>query len=144
MSLAISDDLIRNVLTSVRTIAVVGASINEDRPSHNVTKFLVAQGYNVFPVNPGQAGKTIAGRTIAGRLADIGEPIDMVDIFRASASVEPVVDEALALSPRPKVIWMQLGVINNEAAAKAQAAGLIVIMDRCPHIEINRLHLPRR
>lgn len=144
MSLAYSDDLIRNILTSVRTIAVVGASINEDRPSHNVTKFLVAQGYNVFPVNPGQAGKTIAGRTIVGRLADILEPIDMVDIFRASASVEPVVDDALALMPRPNVIWMQLNVINDAAAAKAEAAGLTVIMNRCPHIETNRLHLPRK
>lgn len=136
-----SDDLIRSVLTSVKTIAVVGASTNETRPSYNVTRFLIDRGYTVYPVNPGQDGKEIGGRKIHARMADIGEPIDMVDIFRAPAEAGKAVDEALALSPPPKVIWMQLGVINDEAAARAKAAGVTVIMDRCPHIEVNRLGL---
>lgn len=141
MALTYSDDLIRSILTSVKTIAVVGASINEARPSNGVTRFLIARGYNVFPVNPGHAGKTIDGRTIVARLADVPEPIDMVDIFRAPAEAGKAVDEALALSPLPKIIWMQLDVINELAAAKAEAAGLTVIMDRCPHIEVRRLRL---
>lgn len=135
------DDLIRDILTSVKTIAVVGASTNEARPSHNVTKFLIGRGYTVYPVNPGQDGKTIGGRTVVASLADAPESIDMVDIFRASPQAADAVDAALALRPLPKVIWMQLGVVNEEAAAKAEAAGVTVIMDRCPHIEVNRLGL---
>ena len=134
-----SDDEIRAVLDDVTTIAMVGASAKDVRPSYFVLKYLLAKGYRVIPVNPGQAGKEILGQTVYGALADISEPIDMVDIFRSSAAAAKVVDEALALAPQPKVIWMQLGVRNDEAAAKAQAAGLRVIMNRCPKIEYGRL-----
>ena len=136
---AYSDDEIRAVLDDVRTIAMVGASAKDVRPSYFVLKYLLAKGYHVIPVNPGQAGKEILGQKVYGALADIPEPIDMVDIFRSSAAAAGVVEEALALSPKPKVIWMQLGVRNDEAAAKAEAAGLRVIMNRCPKIEYGRL-----
>ncbi len=118
---------------------MVGASAKDVRPSYFVLKYLLAKGYHVIPVNPGQAGKEILGQKVYGALADIPEPIDMVDIFRSSAAAAGVVEEALALSPKPKVIWMQLGVRNDEAAAKAEAAGLKVIMNRCPKIEYGRL-----
>ena len=134
-----SDDEIRAVLDSVKTIAMVGASAKDVRPSYFVLKYLLAKGYRVIPVNPGQAGKDILGQKVHGALADISEPIDMVDIFRSSEAAAKVVDEALALQPRPKVIWMQLGVRNDKAAAKAEAAGLRVIMNRCPKIEYGRL-----
>jgi len=134
-----SDDEIRAVLDGVRTIAMVGASAKDVRPSYFVLKYLLAKGYRVIPVNPGQAGKDILGQKVHGALADISEPIDMVDIFRSSEAAAKVVDEALALQPRPKVIWMQLGVRNDEAAARAEAAGLRVIMNRCPKIEYGRL-----
>jgi len=130
---------ISGILNSVRTIAIVGASANDVRPSFFVTKYLLDKGYTVYPINPGQAGKEIAGRKAYARLADVPEPIDMVDIFRASAQVPPIVDEALALKPLPKVIWMQLTVRNDEAAAKAEAAGIKVVMNRCPKIEYGRL-----
>lgn len=130
---------ISGILNSVKTIAIVGASANDVRPSFFVTKYLIDKGYTVFPINPGQAGKEILGRTVHARLADIPGPVDMVDIFRASAAVPPVVDEALALEPRPKVIWMQLTVRHDEAAAKAEAAGVKVVMNRCPKIEYGRL-----
>jgi predicted CoA-binding protein len=130
---------ISGILNSVKTIAIVGASANDVRPSFFVAKYLVAKGFTVFPVNPGQAGKEIAGRLTYARLADIPEPIDMVDIFRASNAVPAIVDEALALAPLPKVIWMQLTIRNDEAAAKAEAAGIQVVMDRCPKIEYARL-----
>ncbi|HEY4193836.1 MAG TPA: CoA-binding protein, partial [Mesorhizobium sp.] len=104
-----------------------------------VLKYLLAKGFSVFPVNPGHAGKEILGRMTYAKLADIPEPIDMIDIFRASASVPPIVDEALALDPLPKIIWMQLTVRNDEAAAKAEAAGIKVVMNRCPKIEYGRL-----
>ena len=130
---------IADILNRVKTIAIVGASTNDVRPSFFVTKYLIDKGYAVFPVNPGQAGKEILGRTIYARLGDVPEPIDMVDIFRASAAVPPIVDEALALDPKPKVIWMQLTVRNDEAAAKAEAAGVKVVMNRCPKIEYGRL-----
>lgn len=132
---------LRGILTGVTTIAVPGASPNEDRPSHGVMQFLLQHGYRVIPVNPGQAGGTILGQTVYARLADIPEPIDMVDIFRNSAAAAAVVDEALALPVLPKVIWMQLGVRHDEAARKAEAAGLKVVMNRCPAIEIPRLGL---
>lgn len=134
-----NDDAIAEILRSVRSIAVVGASANEARPSFFVVKYLVAKGYTVYPVNPGQAGKTIAGCLTYARLADIPAPIDMVDIFRASEAVPGVVAEALALSPLPKAIWMQLGVRHDEAARTAEAAGLKVVMNRCPKIEFGRL-----
>lgn len=130
---------ISGILNSVKTVAIVGASANEVRPSFFVTKYLIDKGYTVFPVNPGHAGKEILGRMTYAKLSDIPEPIDMVDIFRASAAVPPIVDEALALDPLPKVIWMQLTVRNDEAAAKAEAAGLKVVMNRCPKIEYARL-----
>jgi predicted CoA-binding protein len=130
---------IADILREVRTVAMVGASANEVRPSFFVLKYLLAKGYSVFPVNPGHAGKEILGRMTYATLADIPETVDMVDIFRASAAVPPIVDEALALSPLPKVIWMQLTVRNDEAAAKAEAAGVKVVMNRCPKIEYGRL-----
>lgn len=133
------DAYIADILNGVKTIAIVGASANDVRPSFFVAKYMIDKGYTVFPVNPGQAGKEILGRTVYARLADIPEPIDMVDIFRASSAVPPIVDEALALDPRPKAIWMQLTVRHDEAAAKAEAAGIKVVMDRCPKIEYGRL-----
>ncbi len=130
---------ISGILNSVRTIAIVGASANDVRPSFFVTKYMIDKGYEVFPVNPGHAGNEILGRMTYASLSDIPVPIDMVDIFRASAAVPPIVDEALALDPLPKVIWMQLTVRHDEAAAKAEAAGVKVVMNRCPKIEYARL-----
>lgn len=130
---------ITGILNSVKSIAIVGASANEVRPSFFVAKYLIDKGYAVFPINPGHAGKPILGRMTYASLAEIPEPVDMVDIFRASEAVPGVVDEALALSPLPKVVWMQLGIRNDEAAAKAEAAGLKVVMNRCPKIEYARL-----
>jgi predicted CoA-binding protein len=133
------DDLIATILHETRTIAIVGASVNEVRPSHFVTKYLIDKGYTVFPINPGQAGREMLGRPVFARLADVPEPIDMVDVFRSSEAAAAVVDEALALDPLPRTIWMQLGVRNDAAAAKAEAAGIRVVMDRCPKIEYGRL-----
>ncbi|WP_439528536.1 CoA-binding protein [Pannonibacter sp.] len=134
-----TDDLIRRVLSETRSIAIIGASANEVRPSFFVTKYLIAKGFEVWPVNPGLAGKELLGRPVHGRLSDIPVPVDMVDIFRASDAVPGIVDEALGLPELPKVIWMQLGVEHEEAAATAEAAGLTVIMNRCPKIEYGRL-----
>ncbi|HEV2900795.1 MAG TPA: CoA-binding protein [Pseudaminobacter sp.] len=130
---------ISGILNSVKTIAIVGASANDVRPSFFVLKYLLAKGFDVYPVNPGQASKQILGREVYARLADIPTKIDMVDIFRASSAVPPIVDEAMVLDPLPKVIWMQLTVRNDEAAAKAEAAGIKVVMNRCPKIEYARL-----
>ena len=130
---------ISGILNDVRTIAIVGASANDVRPSYFVTKYLIDKGYDVHPVNPGQAGKEILGRRVYASLAEVPAAIDMVDIFRPSAAVPGVVDEALALDPLPKVIWMQLTVRHDEAAAKAEAAGIKVVMNRCPKIEYARL-----
>lgn len=130
---------ISGILNDVRTIAIVGASANDVRPSYFVTKYLIDKGYEVHPVNPGQAGKEILGRRVYASLAEVPAAIDMVDIFRPSAAVPGVVDEALALDPLPKVIWMQLTVRHDEAAAKAEAAGIRVVMNRCPKIEYARL-----
>ncbi|MGX5831402.1 CoA-binding protein [Mesorhizobium sp. 43Arga] len=130
---------IGGILNSVKTIAMVGASANDVRPSYFVLKYLLAKGFSVFPVNPGQAGKEILGRMTYARLADIPEPIDMVDIFRAATAVPGIVDEVLRLDPLPKVIWMQLGVRHDEAAARAEAAGIKVVMNRCPKIEYGKL-----
>jgi predicted CoA-binding protein len=134
---AYSDDHVRSVLTAARTIAVVGFSNNPDRASHHVTEFLIRQGYDVWPVNPGLAGKEALGRTVVASLADVPVPIDMVDVFRNSEAAGAVVDEAIAVGA--KYVWMQLGVRNDEAAARAEKAGLTVIMNRCPAIEIPRL-----
>lgn len=134
-----SDDMIRRVLSETRSIAIIGASANEVRPSFFVTKYLIAKGFEVWPVNPGLAGKELLGRPVHGRLSDIPAPIDMVDIFRASDAVPGIVEEVLGLPSLPKVVWMQLGVEHEEAAAKAEAAGLTVIMNRCPKIEYGRL-----
>jgi predicted CoA-binding protein len=136
---AYADAYIRGILNTVKTIAMVGISPKDNRPSYFAFKYLLERGYQMIPVNPGQAGHEILGRRVYARLADIPEPIDMVDVFRASAHVPPIVDEALALAPRPGVIWMQLGVRHDEAAAKAEAAGLKVVMNRCPKIEYGRL-----
>ncbi|MCB1488898.1 MAG: CoA-binding protein [Bauldia sp.] len=137
--LTYSDELITSILRSVKTIAMVGASPNPARPAYLVLKYLLSQGFHVIPVNPGHAGKTLLGQTIYGKLADIPEPIDMVEVFRRSEAAGAVVDEALKLDPLPKVIWMQLSVRDDAAAARAEAAGLTVIMDRCPKIEYGRL-----
>jgi hypothetical protein len=133
------DDYIRAILGEVKTIAMVGASANAVRPSHFVVKYLLAKGYRVVPVNPGQAGKEILGQTVYARLADIPFAVDMVDIFRAPQVVPGIVEEALALKPRPKAIWMQLGVRDDAAAERAEQAGLKVVMNRCPKIEYGRL-----
>jgi uncharacterized protein len=133
------DAYIRGILNTVKSIAMVGISPKESRPSYFAFKYLLERGYNMIPVNPGQAGKEILGRKVYGRLAEIPEPIDMVDVFRASQYAVPIVEEALKLDPRPQVIWMQLGVRNEEAAAKAEAAGIKVVMNRCPKIEYGRL-----
>ncbi|MBP2460738.1 MULTISPECIES: CoA-binding protein [unclassified Rhizobium] len=133
------DDVIAGVLKSTKTIALVGASPNPDRPSNRVMGFLLQRGYRVFPVNPGHAVKQILGQEVYASLADVPEPVDMVDVFRASEYLDSVVDEALALDQPPKVIWAQLGVRDDQAAVKAEAAGIQVIMDRCPAIEYPRL-----
>ncbi|WP_256750829.1 CoA-binding protein [Mesorhizobium sp. Mes31] len=130
---------IAGILNSVKTIAMVGASANDVRPSYFVLKYLLAKGFSVFPINPGQAGKEILGRMTYARLADIPEPIDMVDVFRNAAALPGIVDEVLRLDPLPKVLWMQLGVRNDEAAARAEAAGINVVMNRCPKIEYGKL-----
>ena len=136
---AYPDFYLTDILRSTKTIALVGASPNTERPSHRVMAFLLRKGYRVFPVNPGQAGKQIHGQTVYARLADIPEPIDMVDVFRASEAVPALVDEILALKARPKVVWTQLAVRDDEAAKKAEEAGVKVVMDRCPAIEYPRL-----
>lgn len=130
---------IRAILEDVRTVAIVGASSNEARPSFFVTKYLIDKGYNVFPLNPGMAGKEICGRKVYASLGEVPEPIDMVDIFRNSAVAASFVDQALTLKPVPKVIWMQLTVRHDEAAEKAEAAGVRVVMNRCPKIEYGKL-----
>jgi len=136
-----TDTFLRDTLQSTRVIAVVGFSPDPSRPSHYVAEFLRAQGYRVVPVNPGQAGKTFLGETVVARLSDIPAdvPVDMVDIFRRSDAVPGVVEEAMAALPHLRTIWMQLGVAHAEAAEKARAAGLAVVEDRCPKMEIPRL-----
>jgi uncharacterized protein len=133
------DSYIRGILNTVKSIAMVGISPKDNRPSYFAFKYLLERGFTMIPVNPGQAGKEILGRKVYARLSDIPEPVDMVDVFRASQHAGPVVDEALTLKPRPRVLWMQLGVRNDAAAAKAEAGGMKVVMDRCPKIEYGRL-----
>jgi predicted CoA-binding protein len=133
------DSYIRGILNTVKTIAMVGISPKDVRPSYFAFKYLLERGYRMIPVNPGQVGGEILGQPVYARLADIPEPIDMVDIFRAPQYALAVVEEALALKPRPRVIWMQLGIRNEEAARLAEANGLKVVMNRCPKIEYGRL-----
>jgi len=136
-----SADYLKGILGEVKTIALLGASPKPDRPSFGVMRFLLSRGYTVHPVNPGQAGKEILGQTVYATMADIPETIDMVDVFRAPEYLGEVVAEALALPNRPKVIWGQLSVRDDEAVKPAEAAGIKVVMDRCPAIEIPRLGL---
>lgn len=132
---------IAELLGNVRTIALVGASDRPDRASNGVMKFLQDHGYRVLPINPTITGEHIHGEYVWRELAQIGEPIDMVDIFRRSSEVLPIVEQAIAIGA--KAVWMQLGVVDEVAAAKAEAAGLKVVMDHCPKIEIMRLGLGR-
>ena len=133
------DPYLRDILTSVRTIAVVGASPRRERPSHGVMAYLQRRGYRTIPVNPNAAGVAINGETVYARLADVPEPIDMVEVFRRTEMAGGVVDEAIAVGA--KVIWMQLGVRDDAAAARGEMRGLKVVMNRCPAIEIPRLGL---
>jgi len=133
-----SDEDIRRILTQTKRIALVGASAKPERDSHHVMAFLLEKGFDVTPVNPGLAGQEILGRKVVATLAEAA-PLDMVDLFRRAEEVEAPVEEAIRLGA--KTVWMQLGVVNEEAAAKARAAGLAVVMDRCPAIEMPRLGL---
>ncbi len=134
-----SEDDIAHLLSRVRFVALVGASDRPDRPSYRVMRFLQTRGYRVFPVNPQLAGTHIHGEPVYASLGDIGEPIDLVDIFRRPQAAGDAVDEAIATGA--KAVWLQLGVINHDAAARAEAAGLDVVMDRCPAIDIPRLNI---
>jgi predicted CoA-binding protein len=136
---AYDNSYISGILQSVKTIAVVGASANDVRPSYFVMKYMIDKGYTVIPVNPGQAGREILGQMTYAKLSDIPVAIDMVDIFRASDAVPGIVEEVSALEPLPKIVWMQLTVRHDEAAARAEAAGIKVVMNRCPKIEYGRL-----
>jgi predicted CoA-binding protein len=133
------DSYIRGILNTVKTIAMVGISPKDNRPSYFAFKYLLERGYRMIPVNPGLAGGEILGQKVYARLADIPEPVDMVDVFRAPAYAPGLVEEALALKPRPQIIWMQLGVRNDAAAALAEQNGIKVVMNRCPKIEYGRL-----
>jgi uncharacterized protein len=135
----LQDSDIREIFEKVRVIALIGASNNPERPSNYVGAFLQQRGYRVIPVNPGLAGQELNGEKVYAALADIPEKIDMVDIFRAADAVPGIVDEVLKLSAKPSVIWMQMGIINQDAAETARKAGLTVVMDRCPRVEIPRL-----
>jgi predicted CoA-binding protein len=136
-----SDDYIKSILRSTKTIAMVGASGNEMRPSYFAMKYLLDKGFKVIPVNPTMGGKTILDQPVYASLKEVPAPVDMVDIFRASDAAPGIVKEALAEKDRlcVKTIWMQLGVISEDAAAMAREAGLNVVMDRCPKIEYGRM-----
>ena len=136
-------DYLRRILTDVKTIALLGASSNPDRPSHGVMRFLLSRGYRVFPVNPGQAGKEILGQKVYAKLADIPEPVDMIDVFRAPEYLSAIVEEAILLPERPSVIWGQRSVRDANSAAKGEAYAMEVVMDRCPAIEYPRLNIVR-
>ena len=135
--LTYDDETIRTVLRDTRTIAMVGASAKWSRPSFFVMKYMQRKNYRVIPVNPGIAGQEILGEPVAASLSDIGEPVDMVDVFRNSEAAGPITDEAIDIGA--KSVWMQIGVRNDDAASRAEAAGLTVIMNRCPKIEYSRL-----
>ena len=139
--LVYDDGLIQRVLKDTRTIAMAGASPNRVRPSNFAMKYLLGKGFQVHPINPGHAGKDICDQLTYASLADVPAPIDMLDVFRNSEAARGLINEAIALKDEKqiKVVWLQLGVINHEAAARAEAAGLTVIMDRCPKIEYGRL-----
>jgi uncharacterized protein len=132
-------EYIRGILKGVKTIAMVGASANSVRPSYLVMQYLLGKDYDVIPVNPGLAGQMLKGQPVYAALKDIPRAIDMVDIFRNSEAAGPIVEEALTLDPLPHVIWMQLSVRNDAAAARAEAAGIKVVMDRCPKMEFGKL-----
>lgn len=133
------DSLLKRILTEVRTIAVVGVSMNPVRPSYYVARYLSLKGFKVIPVNPGHAGERLFGQVVRRDLADIEEPVDMVDVFRRSEAVPPIAEAALAAFPKLKVLWMQIGVENAEAREMAEARGVTVIENRCPKIEYQRL-----
>src|SRR6201990_2980427 len=133
------DNYIRGILNSMKSIAMVGASPVNVRPSYFACKYLAQRGYDMIPVNPGHVGKSLLGKPFVASLLDIDRPVDMVDIFRNSSHIMPAVEEALKMTPMPKVIWMQLGARDDSAAEKAEAAGLKVVMNRCPKIEYGRL-----
>lgn len=133
------DNYIRGILNGVKSIAMVGASPINVRPSYFAFKYLAQRGYDMIPVNPGHVGKTLLGKPFVASLLDIGRPVDMVDIFRNSTNIMPAVDDALKMTPLPKVIWMQLGARDEAAAEKAESAGIKVVMNRCPKIEYGRL-----
>jgi predicted CoA-binding protein len=133
------DGYIRGILNTVKTIAMVGVSNKESRPSYFAFKYLLERGYRMIPVNPGLVGKDLLGQKAYAKLTDISEPVDMVDIFRASPVALPIVEEVLKMQPRPRVVWMQLGIRNDEAATLAEANGIKVVMNRCPKIEYGRL-----
>ncbi|MCH2095164.1 MAG: CoA-binding protein [Rhodobacteraceae bacterium] len=134
-----SDSVLTSILKRTKTIAVVGVSMNPVRPSYYVARYLSLKGYKVIPVNPGHAGKTLFGYSVRSTLADIEEPVDMVDIFRRSEAVPPIVDDALDVLPDLRTIWMQIGVEHQQAAEIARTRGVDVVMNRCPKIEYQRL-----
>ncbi|MDC7789272.1 CoA-binding protein [Rhodoplanes sp. TEM] len=133
------DAYVRGILTTCRTIAMVGASAKDNRPSFFAFKYMLERGYRMIPVNPGLAGQQILGQTVHARLADIPEPVDMVDLFRNASYAAQTLDEMLAMTPRPGVLWLQLGVRDDATAARAESHGIKVVMDRCPKIEYGRL-----
>lgn len=133
-----TDEFLKDTLSRVRTIAVVGASANWNRPSFFVMKYLQAKGFRIIPVNPKEAGSTILGERVYASLPEIPHPVDMVEIFRSSAEAGPITDEAVRLGAR--VVWMQIGVRNEAACKRAEEAGLTVVMNRCPKIEYSRLY----
>ena len=131
-----SDAYISGILTECKSIALVGASPNEARPSYGVMAYLLDKGYFVTPVNPGQAGGDILGQTVAENLDELAGPVDMIDVFRNSSAIPALTEEILALDWKPKLVWMQLGVRDDDSAARLEAAGIAVIMNRCPAIEL--------
>jgi len=133
------DAYLRDILATSRTIAMIGASPKADRPSHGVLGYLTRVGYETYPVHPGIAGTELFGRKVFARLADVPVAIDIVDVFRNSDAIPALVDEVLALEVLPKVVWLQLGIRNDAAAARLEAAGIKVVMNRCPAIERPRL-----